>query len=464
MKNIFISVLLISFVSFINPVKPYAQVSQTRDSALAMIKGEGWWGGIVLQGVNMPYGSKPFTFNLYGNDAGNQSVPLLISTKGRFIWSEQPFQFTFRNDSVIINKTYGPVFMGKVGNSLKDAYMYASQKYFPSSGKWIDSLLVTSPQYNLWIELMYVPTQKDVLNYAIQVLHNGMPAGVLMVDDNWSNYYGHFDFDVKKFPDAKALIDQLHRAGFKVMLWICPFITPDSEAYRELARKKLLLLDNQGNKNATWKDVNKPLIISWWNGQSACLDLSNPDAGKWLQSKLDYLRDTYGVDGYKLDAGDAAYYKNPNMVSFKTLLPNEHSLLWAEIGLHYPLNEYRAMWKMGGQPLVERLRDKSHTWEDLQTLVPNTIAQQLAGYTFTCPDMIGGGSFGSFLPGHKIDQKLIVRSAQVHAMMPMIQFSVAPWRILDSMHLSAIKKCVNVRQQYMPYIMSRRLVLVMESL
>ncbi len=115
---------------------------------------------------------------------------------------------------------------GKSGKTLKDAYMDASQLFFPPSGRWPDSLLVKAPQYNLWIELMYNPNQKDVLNYAKQVLANGMPAGVLMIDDNWSNYYGHFDFDREKFPDAKALTDELHGMGFKVMLWICPFISP----------------------------------------------------------------------------------------------------------------------------------------------------------------------------------------------------------------------------------------------
>lgn len=107
---------------------------------------------------------------------------------------------------------------------------------------------------------------------------------------------------------------------------------------------------------------------------------------------------------------------------------------------------------MGGQPLVQRLADKSHTWQDLQTLIPNTIVQQLLGYTFTCPDMIGGGNFISFLPGSKIDQNLIVRSAQVHALMPMMQFSVAPWRILDSAHLQAVNDAIQLRQKMMPQI------------
>ena len=451
------SILKISFAfifAILTVFEGKTQFSPSDNKSLKLLPGEGWWGGIIHHGFRMPLGKEPYSFDLSRDDAGNQFVPLLVSNKGRFIWSEKPFRYSFRNDSLIVDKTYGLVNAGQNGSTLKDAYMFASQKFFPSSGKWPDSLLVKAPQYNLWIELIYNPNQKDVLNYAQQVIKNGFPVGVLMIDANYSNYYGHFDFDRAKFPDPKALIDQLHSMGFKVMVWICPFISPDSEPFRELSRKKLLLLDNDGKKDATWKDVRKPLIVRWWDGYSGCLDLSNPDAVKWLQGRMDYMQEKYGIDGFKLDAGDIGYYKDPDMVTFKTMLPNEHAMLWAEIGLRYPLNEYRACWKMGGQPLVQRLRDKSHTWEDLQTLIPNTIVQQLAGYTFTCPDLIGGGSFESFLPGRTIDPKLIVRSTQVHALMPMMQFSVAPWRILDETHLAAVKKAVDLRQQNMPYIMA----------
>jgi hypothetical protein len=37
------------------------------------------------------------------------------------------------------------------------------------------------------------------------------------------------------------------------------------------------------------------------------------------------------------------------------------------------------MWKRGGQPLVERLRDKRHDWEDVQKLIPHTITAGLLG-------------------------------------------------------------------------------------
>ncbi len=425
-----------------------------RDTTIQLLQNEYWWGGSVIFGTEMPFGNKQFSFNL-SNHTGNQNAPILISNKGRWVWSEKPFAYSFDQDSLQISDIIGNIQMGVAGKDLKSAYNFCSQKFFPTSGEWVDSLLITSPQYNLWIELMYNPTQKLVLKYAHDVLENNLPAGVLMIDDNWTKYYGEFDFDKEKFPDAKSMVDDLHQKGFKVMVWVCPFISPDSKEFRELEEKRYLLLDRGENDTATWGNKElQPLIINWWNGYSACLDLMNPGAVKWLKDKLNSLQTTYGIDGFKFDAGDAVYYSSPDLVSYKKASGKEQCRLWGEVGLDYKLNEYRAMSKMGGQPLVERLRDKSHTWEALQSLIPNTIAQQLDGYTFTCPDMIGGGEFTSFLPGKVINQDLIVRSAQCHALMPMMQFSVAPWRILDLTHLDAVKKAVRIRQQHVPYLMN----------
>lgn len=102
------------------------------------------------------------------------------------------------------------------------------------------------------------------------------------------------------------------------------------------------------------------------------------------------------------------------------------------------------MLEMGGQPLAQRLRDKRHDWEDLKLLIPGIIAQGLMGYQFTCPDMIGGGEYGSFLDLKTIVEELIVRSAQCSALMPMMQFSVAPWRILDKENIEICKEMADL--------------------
>ncbi len=68
--------------------------------------------------------------------------------------------------------------------------------------------------------------------------------------------------------------------------------------------------------------------------------------------------------------------------------------------------------------------------------------------------MIGGGEFTSFQPGAVMDGELIVRSAQVHALMPMMQFSVAPWRVLSPEELDAVLKSVKLREKFKDYILA----------
>jgi len=82
------------------------------------------------------------------------------------------------------------------------------------------------------------------------------------------------------------------------------------------------------------------------------------------------------------------------------------------------------------------------------------LLEGMVGYYFSCPDMIGGGEIVSFWGlQENLDQALVVRSAQCHALMPMMQFSVAPWRILDSIHLQAVKEAVALRMKFTPLIL-----------
>src|SRR5690606_26097909 len=136
-------------------------------------------------------------------------------------------------------------------------------------------------QYNTWIELLYDQNQEDILKYARSIIDNGFPPGVIMIDDNWQQAYGTWEFRKERFDDPKAMIDELHSMGFKVMMWVCPFVSPDTQVYRELRDKDLLLKDETG----------QPKAVHWWNGQSAVLDLTHPDAGSWFKDRLLYLVD-----------------------------------------------------------------------------------------------------------------------------------------------------------------------------
>ena len=395
-----------------------------------------WWSGIIEHGSKMPL-AKPYQADFRNNCYTNQVQPLLLSSTGEVIWSEQPFVINFEPGKLNVHAKSVVFQYNKPGKTLKEAYQFASKTYFPPSGEMPDPLLFTNPQYNTWIELLYNQNQKDILKYARSILTNGLPAGVLMIDDNWQEDYGNWNFHPSRFPNPKQMIDSLHTMGFKVMLWICPFVSPDSYIFRDLKEKKYLVTD----------DNSYPSLIKWWNGSSAELDLTNPAANNWFKTQLDRLTNEFGVDGFKLDAGDFEFYVNVH--SFKpNATPTDHCEAWGKIGLNYPLNEYRAMWKMGGQPLGERLHDKNHGFEDLQLLVPDMLVEGLMGYYFSCPDMIGGGDNTAFTKHADLDQESIVRSAQCHALMPMMQFSVAPWRVLDKQNLKAVKIAVAIREKF----------------
>jgi len=400
-----------------------------------------WYAGILIEGHKMPL-KNGYEAQLYGTSYYNQLQPLLLSTSGELVWSEEPFRFKVSKEKILFDSAYAPLVYKKAGKSLRDAYLYASKNYFPPSGKMPPELFFSVPQYNTWIELTYNQNQKDILKYARSIVQNGMPPGIIMIDDNWQEDYGRWNFHPSRFPNPKAMMKELKELGFKVMLWVCPFVSADSDIYRELEKKRVFMLD----------ETDKPAMVRWWNGVSAVLDLTNPESEKWFKGILNNLITEFGVDGFKLDAGDGRFYKG--IKSLKKVNPNTHTELFAKIGLSYPYNEYRATWKMGGQPLVQRLHDKSHDWGDLKKLIPHMLLEGIMGYPFSCPDMIGGGQFTSFLDDAPIDQELVVRSTQVHALMPMMQFSVAPWRILDKRHFKAVLDAVNTRNRFKETILN----------
>ncbi|MBP5477520.1 MAG: glycoside hydrolase, partial [Paludibacteraceae bacterium] len=401
-----------------------------------------WWGAAVGLGHEQPYRDHR-SFDLTREDANNQLVPLFLSSEGEYMWSDNAFAFSAKDGEIIPSV---PLSRVKAGNTLREAYLAAQAKYFPANGILPDTLFFTRPQYNTWIELMYNQNQADILRYAHAIIDNGFPAGVLMIDDNWQRYYGNFQFKAERFPDAKAMIDELHALGFKVMVWICPFVSPDSPEFRELESKGFLLRNPQGGT----------AVLNWWNGYSACYDLTNPKAAEHFVAVLKQAQAEYGIDGFKFDAGDNNCYASTAIAAYdKSATTVDHTTSWAKIGLSFPFNEYRACWKMGGQPLVQRLGDKDYSWFAVQQLIPQMCVAGLLGYAYACPDMVGGGQFTSFLniDEDKFDQALIVRSAQVHALMPMMQFSVAPWRILNKENLAIVQRMAQLHADFAPYIM-----------
>ncbi len=418
-----------------------------------LLPGEYWWGGATRLGAKMPYGDGAFKITT-GNH-GERFAPLLISSKGRFVWCDGSYRhMTFTNGTLTVAAQDGVLIrMGKAGETLRDAYLHASKTYFPFNGKLPGLAFFTAPQFNTWCELTFDETQERILNYAHAIVDNGFKPGILMIDGGWQEAYGTWRFHTGRFQDPKKMVDELHGLGFKVLLWTCPYMSPDSYAFRKLWRKdkaKYFIMDEQT------KDV---AIGRWWAGRSAMLDLTSPDGFNYYLNALKDLQREYGIDGFKFDAGDSGHYAAPGNTRF-TWQGKEsyHDMVgkFQDIGLHFEYAEYRATWKHGGLPLMQRAGDLAMDWDAAGKMpIPLMIANGLMGYPYTSADMIGGGLIvGIRATPDTIDQELFVRSAQMQALSPMMQFSLAPWRVLDARHFAIVKDCVALREKMLPRIMA----------
>lgn len=316
------------------------------------------------------------------------------------------------------------------------------KKYFPVLGDKLPDTFFKVPQYNTWMQMTYHPTQDGVIKYAQEIIENGFTPGIFMIDEGWQKDYGNWDFNRLTFPNPKKMIDQLHKMGFTVMLWITPNIRPDGEFFiRQYFKEfnpelhdKLFMRTNEGNV----------AICEWWNGFSAILDFTKECDCDFLDNQLNYLINEYGVDGFKFDGGSIDMYADTvciNGTPQSTHTAAQRNIAWNKFGRKYKFHEYKDTFKGGGIRMIQRIRDRGHCWEGdgLATLIPNAMLQGLLGHPFICPDMIGGGEWTVRALDMPVDEELFVRMAQCCALFPMMQFSWAPWEAVGKEYLDCIK-------------------------
>lgn len=411
-----------------------------------MLKDEYWYGGDTNIGFFTPLSRKSFYVhsNVVVKSYG-QSNTLWLSNKGRVIWSEKGFTTTFAFGRIVCKSKKADIKLFQAPEpTLKSAYLFAVQNFMQPDGKFPNPIMFKIPQYCTWIQFEHEQTQKNILSYAQSIIDCGMPAGELIIDDGWQTQFGEWDFDKHKFKNPKQMCEQLHNMGFKIIMWICPFVSQKSVHYDFLVQNNLLVKDKDG----------KIAMRKWWNGVDALLDLSNPMAMEWFTDYTKKLIEEFGVDGFKQDAGDAMYYSDDD-ITFGNVDANTQSTLWAQSAIGFDFNELRACFQFGCRGVAQRLADKSHKWGvlGLGALLPNTLTQGITGYTYGCPDMIGGGQMGDFRGKDKVqlDHELFARYAEASCLMPMMQFSLDIWQISEELKKICLD-AIELHQQFSDYI------------
>ena len=154
----------------------------SKKMSVRILPGEHWYGGACFDGIKMPFGSKSdFVRDLNPNSTMNQAAPLLLSDKGRYIWSDTGFSVSVKNGEIGIENESGEVNLCEGYATLRGAYLAAMKTHFPPRGKRPPDAFFAKPQFNSWIEMTYYQTQADLETYAENLRKAGYDCGVFMI-------------------------------------------------------------------------------------------------------------------------------------------------------------------------------------------------------------------------------------------------------------------------------------------
>jgi myogenesis-regulating glycosidase len=417
----------------------------------AVERDEHWFGADVLAASTWPLSSGEVLRHPFLS-TGNQTSPIWLSSRGAalYLTGHELLGFHFNRRS---DRSFGLYALGRDRLSFRLALRGDVREAFLAAMEGIGKPrrvppfeCFAKPSFCTWIHFLKDVNQAGIGTYLDDMEAQGFACGVFTIDDKWMRAYGDLRFDPAKFPDPRAMIDDIHRRGIKASLWVTPFVDEDSERFPEALAKGYLVSSESG----------EPYRGRWWNGSSALIDLSLPEARDWFLGGLRDLAQETGADGYKLDAGDAGIL-GPGYRTARPMNPLEYTDAFASLGAEFPINELRVSWLSQGLGLVQRLRDKAPSWsreDGLASLIPHGLTLGLLGYPFFCADMVGGGWDERFKDSESPDEELFVRWTEASALLPIMQFSYAPWSLGEEARAACLEYA-RLHESFAPYIYER---------
>ncbi len=312
----------------------------------------------------------------------------------------------------------------------------------PSSEIFGDSFFCTWTQYPRCI------TQSRIIDMARQIRSHKYPCSTLIIDDRWESCFGELSFS-KDFPDPKAMMDELHRLGFKAWLWVTPFVNQEAAGFAELAEKRILV---------PHKDNGGAALFKWWGGTAGLVDLTGAAGRNWYMDKLLALRNI-GVDGFKIDGGDFKYQPSPAEAAwadFKGASGYSDVLLSIFEEIAPNQCETRTAWLSQKRQIIWREGGKDSHWgldNGLKAMVALGIHLGLVGYDILMPDMIPGRVQTMVSDMPLPTDELMVRWTEASTFFPLVQFSYLPWNYSSETE-AAVNAYAQVHKALQDYIVA----------
>ena len=240
-------------------------------------------------------------------------------------------------------------------------------------------------------------TQDEVLTVARKYKELGIHLDVMVIDFFHWPRQGDWCFDREYWPDPKAMCDELHSMGTKVMVSVWPSVDKKCSHFYEMQDKGFLVRTERGS-NQTYD----------FNGDCLTFDATNPEAREYLWNICKKNYADFGIDMFWLDNAEPDYnvydfsnyrYQLGTALSCSNIYPKMYSQAFYDgmkaCGKKDFVNLERCAW-VGSQKYSQVLwnGDVQSSWECLQDSVVEGLNIGLAGIPWWTTD-IGGFMYGN---------------------------------------------------------------------
>ncbi len=148
----------------------------------------------------------------------------------------------------------------------------------------------------LWQCKLRYRTQEEVLTVARQYQKEGIKIDQIVIDFFHWTLQGDWKFDKTYWPDPKAMVDELHSMGIRVIVSVWPSVDRKSENFGPMMERGMLIRTERG-------------AAQTYDYQGDCVEIDpfNPETRKyiWEVCRKNYY--DYGIDGFWLDNSEPDY-------------------------------------------------------------------------------------------------------------------------------------------------------------
>lgn len=340
--------------------------------------------------------------------------------------------------------------------------------------------------YRLWMSGNEWNSQARVLAEVDRSRREGIPVGAVVIEAwsdeatfvafNGAEYEMHTDGAPHRlsdfrfppdgpWPDPKGMVDQLHGAGVKVLLWQIPLVQ-SHEGQARFDRETMI-----ERAYCVRRDDGSPYRNrGWWFPRALLPDFTNPEARAWWTEKRRYLVEDVGVDGFKTDGGEHAWGTDLRYADgsdggetnnrYPVLYGAAYHELLRSAG-RSPVTFSRAGFTGSGAVPCHWAGDEDSTWEAFRASITAGLSAGASGVFFWGWDLAG---FSGPVPA----AELYLRSAAAACFCPIMQYHSefnhhrtpsrdrTPWNVAESTAdtrvIPVFRRFVELRERLVPYL------------